>query len=213
MKTKKMGKTGLAAVLATIFGGSPAIAQQDAGNSAMLEEVVVTAQKREQNLQDVPIAISAFSDSQVRESGIQRIEELADISPSITFGKGISFAKSALNIRGVGTKVFGAGVEATVATVIDGVVMARAGAGLDDIPDIERIEVLRGPQSTLFGKNASAGLIHIVTKNPSFDEYEGGIDLLYTSDQEAKASYGFLDLSATMLRSGLADIGAFGMAM
>ena len=188
MKIKKMGKSGLVAVLATIFGGQPAISQQDAGNSAMLEEVVVTAQKREQNLQDVPIAMNAFSDSQIRESGIQRIEELANITPSISFGKGISFSKSVVNIRGVGTKVFGAGVEPTVATVVDGVVMARGGAGLDDIPDIERIEVLRGPQSTLFGKNASAGLIHIITKNPNFDEYEGGIDLLYTSDQEAKAS-------------------------
>ena len=181
------------AALALLIDASPAVAQQTAAEGAqapatVIEEIIVTAQKREQNLQDVPAAINAYDDTRIRETGIQRIEELANITPSITFGKGISFAKASLNVRGVGTKVFGTGVEPTVATVVDGIVLARGGAGLDDIPDIDRIEVLRGPQSTLYGKNASAGLIHIITKNPNFDEYEGTFDLIGTSDQETKTS-------------------------
>lgn len=137
------------------------------GNGLMLEEVVVTAQKREQNLQDVPLSIEAFSADTLRENGIANLAELSRISPSVTFTAASTARNTSIRIRGVGTDVYSSSVEPSVGVVVDGVPLARTSMTSFEFNDIERIEVLRGPQGTLFGKNASAGLISVITRDPS----------------------------------------------
>lgn len=131
---------------------------------AQIEEIVVTANKVEENVQDVPIAITAISGERLLESGVANLENIGKLAPSVTFRKGTTNANSALFLRGVGTITFSAAVEPSVSTVVDGIVLSRNGQAFADLIDIERVEVLRGPQGTLFGKNASAGLVNLVSK-------------------------------------------------
>ncbi len=171
--------------------------------SLSLEELLnikVTAQKREENINDVPLSIRVINNSQIQRANITRISELSHISSSLVYDKRIGFTKSSIKIRGIGTQVFGAGVEPSVATMVDGVVMARGGAGFGDLVDIERIEILYGSQSTLFGKNASAGLIHIITPLPSTDKNINQVDSRITDDNEQLLSY----LSSGPINSKLA---------
>jgi len=126
----------------------------------------VVAQKREENLQDVPLSVYMLDRHPLDSANVNRIDEVSTLTPSLVYDKGIDYTKASMKMRGIGTLVFGAGVEPSVATAIDGVVMSTGGAGLDDLPDVERVEVLNGPQSTMFGKNASAGVIHVITRNP-----------------------------------------------
>ncbi len=129
-------------------------------------DIIVTAQKRAQNLQDVPAAITVLSAEQIENSGSSNLETLQTLIPTLTFRKGGTTLNSSLFLRGVGTINFSIAAEPSVAAVVDGVVLARSGEAFGDIYDVERIEVLRGPQGTLFGKNASAGVVNIVTKRP-----------------------------------------------
>ncbi|WP_372747490.1 TonB-dependent receptor [Litorivivens sp.] len=152
----------LAALLPTLFLPLKARAQ--------LEEVVVTAQKREQNLQDVPMAVSAVGRERIEASEINNIEDLAKIVPSLRFTAD-AYINSSVNIRGVGTNVYSVAVEPNVSVMLDGVPLARNSQMNFDFADIERVEVLRGPQGTLFGKNASAGLVHVITRDPA-QEFE-----------------------------------------
>ena len=142
-------------------------AQTAATDDGALEEVVVTAQRREERLQDVPVAVTVVSGDELTRRGAFTSEQLVQAVPSLTFRKGTTNVNSALNIRGVGTISFSSGAEPAVSTVVDGVVLARSGQAFFDFFDIDRIEVLRGPQGTLFGKNASAGVVSIVTRRPS----------------------------------------------
>ena len=136
---------------------------QDEGR---LDEIVVTAQKREQRLQDVPIAVSVVSGDLAEASGSFNIEALRTLVPSLNIRKTNTSLNQSLFLRGVGTITFAIAAQPSVATVLDGVVLSSAGEAFGDLYDIERIEVLRGPQGTLFGKNASAGVVNIVTKRP-----------------------------------------------
>jgi iron complex outermembrane receptor protein len=136
---------------------------QDEGR---LDEIVVTAQKREQRLQDVPIAVSVVSGDLAEASGNFNIEALRTLVPSLNIRKTNTSLNQSLFLRGVGTINFAIAAQPSVATVLDGVVLSSAGEAFGDLYDIERIEVLRGPQGTLFGKNASAGVVNIVTKRP-----------------------------------------------
>jgi len=160
--------------------------------SLSLEELTnlkVTAQKRTERLQDVPLSIALMPRDNVLGANLLRVEDISHLDVSAVFDKRISFNKSSLKIRGVGTLVFGAGVEPSVATFVDGVVMSRGGAGLDDLPDLERVELLRGPQSVLFGKNASAGAIHIITRAPNRDESEHSLGIRLTDDDEYRLNF------------------------
>lgn len=139
-----------------------------------VEEIIVTATKREANIQDVPIAVSAFQGAELAARRIDEIEDLAQISPSINVNtSNTSSAGGTLRIRGVGTTGNNIGLEAAVGTFIDGIYRSRSGQGFSDLLDIERIEVLRGPQGTLFGKNTSAGAVSVITKRPVLSESEG----------------------------------------
>lgn len=150
-----------------------------------LEEVLVTAQKRTQSAQDVPVALTAISASMIEKNGINQTMDLVKLTPSLTMGLSDNKQSSSFALRGIGTNVYSIGVEQSVAVMIDDVSTVQAGQSLANLSDIERIEVLRGPQSTLFGKSASAGVISVITKAPA-EELEGSIELTATDDDEEK---------------------------
>ncbi|WP_375195203.1 TonB-dependent receptor [Sphingobium sp.] len=150
---------------------------------AQIEEIIVTAQKVKQNVQDVPIAISAVTGEAMARAGAKSLEDIAAIVPSVTFRKGTTNANSAIVMRGVGTISFSIAAEPSVSTVVDGVVLSRSGQSFLDLVDFDRLEVLRGPQGTLFGKNASAGLVNIVSKGGTSD-FEAEATVSGTTDEE-----------------------------
>jgi len=165
---------------------APAVAQVD---DRGIEEIIVTATKREANIQDIPIAVSAFQAEELSARRIDEIEDLAQVSPSIHVNtSNTSSAGGTLRIRGVGTTGNNIGLEAAVGTFIDGVYRSRSGQGFNDLLDIERIEILRGPQGTLFGKNTSAGAISVVTKRPVLEGYEAWVSGEYGSYSHRKLS-------------------------
>ena len=144
---------------------APAFAQAVAEDTESLE-IVVTAQKRSERLQDVPLAVSVVGADQLNRQAVLNLENAQYLVPTLNFRKSGTTINQSLYIRGVGTATFSLAGEPSISTVLDGVVLARAGEAFSDLVDIERIEVLRGPQGTLFGKNASAGVVNIVTKRP-----------------------------------------------
>ena len=174
----------IAAVLLAAFASLPvgvACAQNTSG--APLEEVLVFAQKRSENLNDVPLAVSVVSGDLLGSTGTVSAESLVNLVPSLTFRKGTTNVNSSFNLRGVGTISFSSGVEPSVSTVLDGVVLARSGMAFTDLLDIDRIEVLRGPQGTLFGKNSSAGVVQILTADPT-DSVDGYTEISGSDDEE-----------------------------
>jgi iron complex outermembrane receptor protein len=164
---------------------SAAMAQAVADDDAALGDIIVTAQKRTENLQDVPAAITVVSGDQLEARGIVNIQSLQQLVPSLNFKDSATTLDSSVFLRGVGTINFSIAAEPSVGFVVDGVTYARSGEAFGDLYDIERVEVLRGPQGTLFGKNASAGVINIVTRRPG-DEFGGFIEAQATTDEEYK---------------------------
>ncbi|TNE43035.1 MAG: TonB-dependent receptor [Sphingomonadales bacterium] len=171
--------TAIAAVFSII--SVPSVKAQEAASSTPSSEensvttrdydvnaIIVTATRRASPLVDVPIAVSALTAQSLQNSGANDIRQLNQLAPSLLVSSTGSEANGAARIRGVGTVGDNPGLESSVAVFIDGVYRSRTGAGLTDLGEIERVEVLRGPQGTLFGRNASAGLINIVTKGPEF---------------------------------------------
>ncbi len=136
----------------------------------VLEEVIVTAQKREQNLQDVAIAVTAFSGDQVSAANISQLGDVAVRTPGLQMNE-FNIGEPQLYIRGIGNSSDSAGSDPAVGIFIDEVYMGRSGSGASDLFDIERIEVLRGPQGTLYGKNTSGGALAIYTTRPSQEFY------------------------------------------
>ncbi|HEX8642181.1 MAG TPA: TonB-dependent receptor [Allosphingosinicella sp.] len=133
------------------------------------QSIIVTAQGRRQVLQDVPLAVSAVGGEQLQNSGATDIRQLNQLAPSLLVSSTGTEANGSARIRGIGTVGDNPGLESSVAVFIDGVYRSRSGIGLNELGEVERIEVLRGPQGTLFGRNASAGLIHIITRRPEFE--------------------------------------------
>lgn len=167
----KFMRASLFASAAIMIGVSlPAMAQDaPADDESANAEIIVTAQKREERLQDIPLAVSVIGGDAVANNGGITLENAQYLVPSLNFRKSGTSLNQALFLRGVGTINFSIAAEPSVAAVLDGVVLSRAGEGFTDLFDVERIEVLRGPQGTLFGKNASAGVVSIVTKRPTAD--------------------------------------------
>lgn len=161
----------LAASASAIVLSTPAFAQDEEKQTGGIDEIVVTAQKVSENIQDVPIALTALSSERLEQAGTTSLESITRLVPSVTFRKGTTSANSAIVMRGVGTITFSVAAEPSVSTVVDGVVLSRSGQAFIDLVDAERLEVLRGPQGTLFGKNASAGLVNIVSKGGT-EEFE-----------------------------------------
>jgi iron complex outermembrane recepter protein len=166
-----------------LLAGATCAALTPATAFAQIEDIIVTAQKVEESLQDVPIAVTAITGEAIEASGGLSLESIGELVPSVTFRKGTTGANNALFLRGVGTITFSVAAEPSVSTVVDGIVLSRSGQAFADLIDIDRLEVLRGPQGTLFGKNASAGLINIVSKGGS-DKFEGEASLSAYSGKE-----------------------------
>ncbi|GAA0653445.1 TonB-dependent receptor [Sphingomonas ursincola] len=167
VRAAALSATALSLAFAMPAHAQDAAADDDQGG---ITEIVVTAQKVAENVQDVPIAITAITSERLETTGVTSLEGLTQLVPSVSFRKGTTSANSAIVMRGVGTITFSIAAEPSVSTVVDGVVLSRSGQAFMDLVDAERLEVLRGPQGTLFGKNASAGLVNIVSK--------GGTDTL-----------------------------------
>ncbi len=148
------------------------------GDQEGQQEIVVTAQGRRQILQDVPLAVSAVGGQAMQNSGATDIRALNQLAPSLLVSSTGTEANGSARIRGIGTVGDNPGLESSVAVFVDGVYRSRSGIGLNELGEIERIEVLRGPQGTLFGRNASAGLIHILTRRPEF-EFGGHVEATY----------------------------------
>lgn len=163
LKKASFIRASLLASAAIMAGVSmPAMAQTaPAEDDSANAEIIVTAQKREERLQDIPLAVSVVGGEAVANNGGITLENAQYLVPSLNFRKAGTSLNQALFLRGVGTINFSIAAEPSVAAVLDGVVLSRAGEGFTDLFDVERIEVLRGPQGTLFGKNASAGVVSI----------------------------------------------------
>jgi outer membrane receptor protein involved in Fe transport len=141
-------------------------------------QIVVTATKREQTLQDVPVAVTVTTEDTIEKGQIRDLKDLQTVVPSLQVGQRQSSAQTNFFIRGFGNGANNPGIEPSVGVFVDNVYRSRTASQIMDLPDVQRIEVLRGPQSTLFGKNASAGVISITTKSPSF-VFAGSAELTY----------------------------------
>lgn len=169
---------GISAI--SLAASSQAQAQSLAVESAENNEneIIVTATKREQTLQEIPIAVSVTSGETLERAQIRDLTDLQSVVPSLRATQAQNSGQTVFLIRGFGTSAQNPGLEPSVGVFIDGVYRSRSSAQISDLSNIERIEVLRGPQSTLFGKNASAGVISVVTRKPQFD-FGGSVSATY----------------------------------
>ncbi len=185
-RKSRMSASPVAFAVAAALAAVPAARAQQAGaNPEGLEEIVVTAQKREQNLQEVPIAVSVVNGSLLEAVGGFSTESLKRLVPTLNIRKTNTAINQALFLRGVGTINFAIAAQPSVAFVLDGVVMASSGEAFGDLYDVDRVEVLAGPQGTLYGKNASAGVVNVVSVKPG-NVLDGYADLAYYQDNEVR---------------------------
>lgn len=169
MANKKSLLKGLLAFsgsMAALATATPALAQVSG------EEIIVTATKREQDIQDVPIAVTALNADQLQNAGIVDIRALQTLSPSINLNSTqTESGGTTMRIRGVGTTGNNAGLESAVGVFIDGVYISRPAIALGELLDVQQVEILRGPQGTLFGRNTSAGALTITTRAPDLQDF------------------------------------------
>lgn len=162
----------------------------DTSSSSGLEEIVVTAQRRSERLQDVPVTVTAVTSARLAAVGIHSSQDLSIVTPGLSVPQTSGYSQP--RIRGVGTTSNGPGIENPVATYIDGVYISSAPSSLLTLNNVDRVEVLKGPQGTLFGRNATGGLIQIITKDPS-----------HRTSANANVSYGnFSDIVADAYVTG-----------
>ena len=190
LRARDMRRALLGTACAMVSAGA-ALAQAAAppADAGAIKEVTVTARHRNESLQTVPIAVSVVDGDKAALKNLNDLGDIATSVPSVDFRTGASNKDRTLFIRGVGTITTSPGVEPSVSTVVDGVVLARPGEATFDLSDLDRVEVLRGPQGTLFGKNASAGVINIITKNPTADPH-GYIDGAWYEGNEYRLKAG-----------------------
>ncbi len=173
------------ATMLALFGSTSVLAQAtspqtpqptDAADST--SDIIVTASKREKTLQDTPISVAVTTAESIERAQVRDLIDLQSLVPSLKVGQLQTSANTNFSIRGFGNGANNAGIEPSVGVFIDGVYRSRSAAQIGDLPNIKRVEVLRGPQSTLFGKNASAGIISIITEAPKF-KFGGNIEASY----------------------------------
>jgi len=149
------------ALVASFLGGAAAYAQVD--------RIVVTAQKREQTLQDTPVAVTALTEETLEQAQIRDASDLQFLVPSLRVSQFASSTNTEFNIRGLGTSSFNPGLEPSVGVFVDGVYLPRQGAAINDFLSLERVEVIRGPQAVLYGRNTPAGVVNFITQEPEFE--------------------------------------------
>ncbi len=191
------------AVAACVVAAAPAQAQDSSSGSGGLQEIVVTAQKRSESLQDTPLAVSAVTADTIESRGITDISNLTAIAPSLNVATApASSSNTNIFIRGIGDQEPVLTSDAPVSIYIDGIVLGRSTGAVFDLVDLERIEVLRGPQGTLYGRNTIGGAVNLITAKPA-DEFGGKIKLSYGSfhQWQARASIDTGELGETGLRA------------
>ncbi len=151
-----------------------------------LEEIVVTANKRVESIQEVPMSVTAFTSEFFKDAGVTNLQGLEQYTPSLKITPGTDSNSTSIRIRGIGSVGTNAGIDPSVGMFIDGVYQGRAGMSIGDLIDIERVEILRGPQGTLYGKNTAAGAISIITMAPSPDALASTVETTYNSDERAE---------------------------
>lgn len=162
----------------------------DTTASTEVSDIIVTAQKRAEPQSKVPVAVTVIPASRLSANEDYGVKAIEKLTPSLTLNEGGQGATGGFRIRGIGTENYSAGVEPSVATVVDGVVIGRTAQVMSlQFDDIDRVEVLRGPQGTLFGKNSSAGVVNVVTKRPT-REFEGFASGLYAENNEYRLAFG-----------------------
>ncbi|MGB0907482.1 MAG: TonB-dependent receptor [Maricaulaceae bacterium] len=172
MRTKLIATTSMIGLLAGF--AAPTLAQ------VAEDEVIVTATRRAESIQDVPIAVTAIQPADLEKQGVVNIQNLGSVAPSFsTSNSQTSSGTVVLRIRGIGTTSNNIGFESAVGVFIDGAYQSRSGVALGEFVDVERVEVLRGPQGTLFGRNTSAGALNITNARPNLDEFGGFINATY----------------------------------
>lgn len=167
--------------IASLSVGSAAFAQDNtpqASDEADDNVIIVTATKREQTLQEIPVAVTVTSAETIERAQVRDLIDLQTVAPTLRVSQNQTSGNATFSIRGFGNGGNNTGVEPSVGIFIDGVYRSRAGSGISDLPNLKRVEILRGPQSTLFGKNASAGVISIVTQEPKY-EFGGSAEASY----------------------------------
>ena len=177
---------GGTSALTAYFGfAAPALAADESSAPAddALQEVVVTAQKREQNVQSVPLSVQVIGETQLAAAHVENFEDFNRVAPSLLVRSDVTPINATVAIRGIGTSAFGIGVEPSVAVVVDDVPLAFQARAFGNMTDISRVEILAGPQSTLYGKSSTAGLINIVTPDPT-NEFSGKFAATGTTDSE-----------------------------
>ena len=171
-----MKQYAMLSLLPALIGYAGMEARAQSGEIAVLEEVIVTANRREQNLQDVAISVAAFTDEFFKNSGTKNLKQLEQYTPSLKIAPVTDSRSTSIRIRDIGSIGSNAGIDPSVGLFIDGVYQGRAGMSVADFMDTARVEVLRGPQGTLYGKNTAAGALNIYSKTPTelFEaEFEG----------------------------------------
>lgn len=168
---KAFSSVGLAVTVTLLAAGSVMAQESDT-----LEEVVVTATKREQTLQDVSVAVSVTSAETLERAQIRNLSDLQSVVPSLRVATNQTAIETTFLIRGFGNGSFNRGIEPAVGVFVDGVYRSRSAGAIGDLVEVQRVEVLRGPQSTLFGQNTTAGVINVVTQKPSLTETSGFIE-------------------------------------
>jgi iron complex outermembrane recepter protein len=169
---------------------APAVQAEEAttrSTSTVIEAVVVTAQRVEQNLQDVPIAVSAYGEETLWVNRMNAMVDIAQRTPSFTATE-VNPGEPNLAIRGIGTEGINsnAGGDASVVMFVDGVYIGRGGAAPLDLYDLERVEVLRGPQGTLFGKNVVGGAVSLTSRKPSLDDDFAEVSATFGNDDRVE---------------------------
>lgn len=207
MATRRPDRNLLAFSIVAVLASTsiaPAVAQsatEKAGDEpTTLDRMVVTAQKREEALQDVPITLTVLPEQLLQDTGVRDIKDMQILVSGLSVTSTATETQTTARIRGVGTVGDNPGLESSVGVVIDGVYRPRNGVGFGDLGEIERIEVLKGPQGTVFGKNTSAGLINVITRRPSYTQSaEGEITV---------GNYGAIGVSGAY-NDALSDTAAF----
>lgn len=184
---KKIVANGIVTTLLSVLVIFPGYAQDDgkSGIGALMDEIVVTARKREESVQDTPIAVSAFTGASLEARGIQRVDDIAQLTPNMSFDNintnGGGGSSAAVYIRGVGQRDFLPSADPGVGIYVDGVYFARSIGSVLDLVDVERVEVLRGPQGTLFGRNTTGGALAIHSVKPH-EEFDGKVRVRVGTD-------------------------------
>ena len=180
-------KSLLAGAMTLLAGvGCPVLAQQETGGAdanLVLEEVLVTASRKVENLQEVAMSVSAFTSDFFQDTGVNQLTDLEQYTPNLKITASTDSRTTSIRIRGIGSVGSNSGIDPSVGVFIDGVYQGRAGMSISDLVDVQRVEVLRGPQGTLYGKNTAAGAISVITTLPGPD-FESMVEASYDSNEK-----------------------------